>query len=468
MRVKRAIAVMLGMLLCLVLPVSNDADGIASAETVIWDGTYDTSWYDSEEAELHISTAEELAGLAKLVNAGHTMEGQTIYLDSDIYLNDENFTSKNRWNPIGGDAAESYFAGTFNGNHHSVSGLYYCSTSTYDIFSNFGLFTNSSGTIENLKLVNISVSATYGAYSGYSHRSIAGICVYNSGTISNCSVQGTIRARVGDPDGRCYVAGIAGWGNENSSVMNCSNAVDIRADIYHSPYVYVGGICGYNSGGYIIGCKNTGNLYTTGSYHYYVGGICGELYGGSIKDCYNTGELGYGSETYSYGYAGGILGFSYNNYGSISNVYNIGMLNSSLLYVGSICYNAPSYIVSAYYLSGTAVKGIGTSTEDTTIAKSAANMQKESFVESLGEAFVYNEGGYPLLAWEVEAASVLKGDVNLDGVVDADDVKLLQSFILGTESFTAEQGTAADMNEDEMCNAFDLAALKRLVGSNAA
>ena len=54
----------------------------------VWDGTANTSWYDGEETEFHISTPEELAGLAKQIQSGKTMKGQTFYLDSDIILND--------------------------------------------------------------------------------------------------------------------------------------------------------------------------------------------------------------------------------------------------------------------------------------------------------------------------------------------------------------------------------------------
>ena len=56
-------------------------------EKTPWDGSIDTSWYDSQESELHISTAEEFAGLASIVNGGKTMKGQTVILDNDIYLN---------------------------------------------------------------------------------------------------------------------------------------------------------------------------------------------------------------------------------------------------------------------------------------------------------------------------------------------------------------------------------------------
>ena len=46
-----------------------------------WGDKADTSWYVHEtESEYHIKTAEQLAGIAKLVNEGTvTFEGKTVY-----------------------------------------------------------------------------------------------------------------------------------------------------------------------------------------------------------------------------------------------------------------------------------------------------------------------------------------------------------------------------------------------------
>ena len=48
-----------------------------------WDGTVDTSWYDNHEndSEYHITTAKQLAGIAKLVNdktVSESFKGKTI------------------------------------------------------------------------------------------------------------------------------------------------------------------------------------------------------------------------------------------------------------------------------------------------------------------------------------------------------------------------------------------------------
>lgn len=62
-----------------------------------------------------------------------------------------------------------------------------------------------------------------------------------------------------------------------------------------------------------------------------------------------------------------------------------------------------------------------------------------------------------------EVADTLKGDVNLDGKLTADDVALLQGYLLGAEVLTAEQAKQADVFEDGTLNIFDLKELKRML-----
>lgn len=72
--------------------------GIESQITDVWDGSTDTAWYDNNKdaTSYDISTAEELAGLAKVVNDGiDTFEGKTINLMNSLDLNNI------KWTPIG-------------------------------------------------------------------------------------------------------------------------------------------------------------------------------------------------------------------------------------------------------------------------------------------------------------------------------------------------------------------------------
>ena len=85
-----------------------------------WGDKADTSWYVHEtESEYHIKTAEELAGLAQLVNAdpGKTnFAGKTIYLDNDIDLSGHEWISIGT--VLGGNYPEYSFCGVFDGQGH--------------------------------------------------------------------------------------------------------------------------------------------------------------------------------------------------------------------------------------------------------------------------------------------------------------------------------------------------------------
>ncbi|MDL2308944.1 hypothetical protein LJC68_10545 [Bacteroidales bacterium OttesenSCG-928-B11] len=100
----------------------------------VWDGTtYDYSWYDASETEFYIYTAEELAGLAALVNGTNgatvtTFQGKTVYLMADVWLNADGSITNN-WPAIGGggskDTQASYwFSGRFDGGHHIIYNMF--------------------------------------------------------------------------------------------------------------------------------------------------------------------------------------------------------------------------------------------------------------------------------------------------------------------------------------------------------
>lgn len=76
---------------CMVLTLMPTT-ALAEESTVDrWDGSADTNWYTEHKSdtEYHITTAEQLAGLAQLVNAdpGKTnFAGKTFYLENDLDL----------------------------------------------------------------------------------------------------------------------------------------------------------------------------------------------------------------------------------------------------------------------------------------------------------------------------------------------------------------------------------------------
>lgn len=547
MNVKKSIAVAISMvLITLISPLSLPADNSASAETEIWDGTYDTSWYDEEETELHISTAEELAGLAELVNAGQTMEGQMIYLDNDIYLNDvsdfENWESElpaNNWNPIG-MSATCCFEGVFDGQMHEIIGLYSMQSSLglgeYYCYIGFFGYSGASSAIKNIVLTSgylafdsIRNFGYYGSNTPQEHHYLGGISGYNEGTITACHFNGLVECDVDYSLNTStnyvlnqYTGGICGFNNQgviSECMVNGAIYTDGRGyvsssgDYYCYLKEYVGGICGYSQNGHIYRCGNNtiiqSNTSCNGYGKIYSGGICGYGTGKSdtftIEECYNVGtisaediKLNYGgsiqsggicgyavmpytvNSCYNWGdisisadntYAGGITGRTSTShtteaYGSYEAVYNTGVILADGYAAGVVGYvdelaQAP-VTKDCYYLVDHSSQGIGNAAEST-VGKTMADMQTESFAESLGEAFVYNEGGYPLLAWEAELQQApLMGDVNLDGIFDVADIKLLQDYLVCRETLTVEQGVVADVCTDGILDVFDLCILKRM------
>ena len=179
---------------------SADSDKVSAAR--VWNGKADTSWFtkDKTEARYAISTPEQLAGFAQLVtDAAHPdrFRGVMISLTNDIVLNDtanwENWRAKppkNTWEPIGkeGSPVSGYcpFAGVFNGNGHTISGMYVNEMENQSRKrKEGGLFCYISGAVVvNLKIekcVVISERGTAGALAGMSEKSyIDGVEVKNA------------------------------------------------------------------------------------------------------------------------------------------------------------------------------------------------------------------------------------------------------------------------------------------------
>ena len=163
-----------------------------------WDGTTDTTWYNDTDTEFVLDTAEELAGLAELANAGNTFSQKTIVLESDMDLDG------NVWTPV------KKFAGTLNGNDHTISNFSVDATAGHGGF----IETLEWGTVQNLTLSD--VTATVGNYRfGVLARSI------NQSNIDNVTVK---NVNVTTTAPTAFVAGLFAHGtvNSNMEVNNCT------------------------------------------------------------------------------------------------------------------------------------------------------------------------------------------------------------------------------------------------------
>jgi hypothetical protein len=224
----------------------------AQTEIKIWNGTADTKWYtDSTTASIYrISTAEQLAGLEKLIpntTAAVSFAGKTIILMNDIMLNDitdwENWGKTppaNTWAPIaicapyGSNASTTrMFQGTFDGNGYTISGIYISNSTAYQ-----GLFgtVGASGVIKNLGIAYSYIKG--GNWSG-------GLVGRNYGKLQNSFA---IRTKVVNGDSKEYIGGLVGINfNANSEVNNTYFAGQVLETDGESHF-YGGGIVGNNSG----------------------------------------------------------------------------------------------------------------------------------------------------------------------------------------------------------------------------
>lgn len=248
----------------------------------IWDGTADISWYDASQTSFDISTPEQLAGVAQLVNNNTTtFNGKTLNLTADLWLNSTG-DSTNNWTPIGGGSPTSEspstgnsFQGNFNGHGHKIYNLYCEKSNSF----HGGLFCaiQNPCTIDSLVMINPVVKSRgmMGAIAGFTRTSGD---VY----IRYCLV---VNARLEAP--------------VNTSGSSNNNSACILGAAYNNDN-------GYYS--YIQNCGATGTL--TG---YYVAGICASGDHSNMQNCYFAGTLNdYGSNH------GGMTAWS----GTITNCYS--------------------------------------------------------------------------------------------------------------------------------------------------
>lgn len=238
---------------------------------------------------IEISRVNELIEFANKCKYDSYSKDKIVKLTADIDVSGSDFKGI------------SYFAGTFDGGSHIISGF------NVDYKgSDFGFFRYiaESGFITNL---NISGSINVTG----SQENIGGIAGVNKGVINESSFSGKVNASTA-------TGAIAGYNHENAKIVSCISDADILATNQ------TGGIAGVNDG-LISSCTsksrvNTQELDTTldiggvdvGTLNLTqnvidrndMGGIAGESTG-IISDCVNYGKIGFAHTGYN---VGGIAG----------------------------------------------------------------------------------------------------------------------------------------------------------------
>ena len=268
-----------------------------------WNGTTDISWYAESGTNFDISTAEQLAGLATLVNNGTSFKGKTVNLTADIWLNNNGEITRS-WVSIGGysnegapyeegtNGANKYFEGTFNGNNFMIHNLY---CNRYYRF-HAGLFAairstaNSTAKLQNIIMVNPRVIAR-----GMAGHIVGFIGSGGAAYIENCMVingklEGGTDSRYqnsGSITGATYPNGDNGF---TTYINNCAATGDVFG-------FTSGGLVGNGNGMHIANSYYAGTMSVT--YGANLGGIAGYMKEGVITNCYSSVNKGSASTAYS-------------------------------------------------------------------------------------------------------------------------------------------------------------------------
>ena len=218
------------------------AVGTARADATpsgLWSGNTDASWGSNyaESNEFYISTAAEFAKFAYMLNSEiRLFAGKTVRLIADIDL------SAHYWVPIGNKEARA-FAGTFDGQGHTISGAYFDSSSfpsSGNVFCGIFGVNGTKGTVRNINVTNSTFAARY---------NVSGVVAYNQGTVEYCSVASDVKvlstAPVSGDQGAMRYAGIVA--SNLGTVRGCVSNAKL-SDHKDKERYYIGGIVAHNFG----------------------------------------------------------------------------------------------------------------------------------------------------------------------------------------------------------------------------
>ena len=128
--------------------------------------TPDTSWYyeDTTKKEYTITTAAQLLGIASINVEADYFRNKTIKLGADIVLNEGNAADWETNPPVNSMAMIVSYLGTFDGQGHTISGLYRRGTGGFQGLM-FGTL-EADGIVKDLAIVNSYYYAAGGASGG--------------------------------------------------------------------------------------------------------------------------------------------------------------------------------------------------------------------------------------------------------------------------------------------------------------
>ena len=338
-----------------------------------WDGTTKTKPAQDESGVYLIDTAAELAWFADAVNGGQkAINGK---LTANINLNGKT------WTAIGTESNK--FAGTLDGDSHTVSGLAGTGGLVY--------YLSANGTVKSL-CVDCAIDGT---------SNVGGIADKSEGRIENCLVSGYIK---GGDDAIFGVGGIVGHGVAGNVISGCVSTADIL--FKYSRYAVQNG----------------------------AGGIVGYTYG-TVENCYFAGNVHTNAKSVSDGGFGGLVGCARSN-AVMKDCYTVGAVTGPESSFGAVVgkVNSGATITNCAYLDTVAPQAAADGTTSGMTAHTADYMRSAEFAVDMGmnqDDGTLN-GGFPVLPWQggtalsaddLKAAAAAANALQLRGMSAADAAK---------------------------------------------
>lgn len=378
----------------------------------------------AEDGYYEIATAAQLKWFADEVNGGKPELNARLTDDIDL----SGICSEGSpWTPIGDQASNKNYRGTFDGQNHKITGLYLENTGTFNSVSSY--YTGLFGLCDGATVKNLSVYGEAKAITRYVAGIVGracGVSTHRTATIENCHNFVTL---TGEPtNDQIYGhAGVVATA-QDAVIRGCSNQADITG--YEG---YTGGIVAVASHGEttIENCWNTGKIHLRGWQSDFrgVGGIAGRLENtATVTNCYNTGNISFFYKTQRIAQAaGGIVGLAGSTSTSsstnvtLTGCYSMGEIsgeyddNASMgALVGGIIGDKTTLAAEKCFYRDGAVKTSGKETTTVTVQGTAFTAENGLLAEALGDGYT-DSCPAPVLKGQTAAAH---SDSNSDGKCD--------------------------------------------------
>ena len=235
-----------------VLETENETDSVEETIPYISAAESFAGGDGTKENPFQIATAEQLALLSEVNSDWSSQYNEAYYvLTSDIQLNDlsdyenwEKEAPEYQWKPV-----SDYFKGNFDGDGHTIRGMYVQSNRDQTSIGLFGRLRKA-----DVSNVNLEKSCLRVNHVGINAGGIAGEILGNI-NVENCFTD--IDIYVNDEKGTECVGGIVGWSQSGAVIKNCIFQSNID---YRDNYGDFGGIVGSASGTVVANCEARGSI----------------------------------------------------------------------------------------------------------------------------------------------------------------------------------------------------------------